>query len=247
MNQRARAQHWYASWFDTPYYHLLYKHRDEEEAASFIRSICQYLSLPAGSKALDLACGKGRHARVMAREGLEVTGLDLSPANIASARSLNEAGLHFELHDMREVWKAGYFDVVFNLFTSFGYFDDPADDMRVLRAIYKGLKPGGLFVFDYLHSSFVAETYVPREEKVIDDIHFYISRHITPEWIVKQINFEDGGESYRFFEQVRNHQPGDLAAMLEQSGFHILRQFGDYQLQAYEATSPRCIFVAQKP
>ena len=86
MNERAQAQTWYSSWFDTPYYHLLYKNRDEQEAKAFIDLLCQYLNLPAGSLALDLACGKGRHAKVMAENGLNVTGLDLSPGSIAEAR-----------------------------------------------------------------------------------------------------------------------------------------------------------------
>lgn len=245
MNERAKAQTWYSSWFDTPYYHLLYKNRDEEEARAFINLLCQYLNLPAGSLALDLACGKGRHAKVMAENGLNVTGLDLSPGSIAEANKMANDRLHFFEHDMREVWKPTYFDVAFNLFTSFGYFDDQQEDQQVLEAIRTGLKPGGLFVFDYLHTDFVAETHVPSEEKQVEDIHFSIARHITADWIIKQISFEDAGNSYRFFEKVRNYSPEQLAALLHKSGFEILRSFGNYALEAPQPDSPRCIFIAR--
>lgn len=245
MNPRAQTQTWYSSWFDTPYYHLLYKNRDEQEARSFINLLCDYLNLPKKSLALDLACGRGRHAKVMAENGLHVTGLDLSSSSIAEARKMASNSLHFFEHDMREVWKPAYFDLTFNLFTSFGYFDDPKEDQQVLEAIRTGLKPGGLFVFDYLHTDFVAETHVPSEEKQVEDIQFSISRHITNEWIIKQISFEDAGNYYRFFEKVRNYSPEQLTALLHKSGFEILRTFGNYALEAPQPDSPRCIFIAR--
>lgn len=244
--ERARAQAWYASWFDTPYYHLLYRHRDDTEAATFIKRLQEYLDLPAYSKALDLACGRGRHARVMASLGLDVTGLDLSKANITEARKFEHKRLHFFEHDMREVWKPAYFEVIFNLFTSFGYFEDQAEDARVINAIAAMLRPSGYFVFDFLHAPYVQETYLPRDEKLEDDIHFFISRHITEEWIVKQISFKDGHEEYRFFEKVRHYLPEQLQALLQKNGFKILRIFGDYELKPLENDSPRCIFIAQK-
>jgi SAM-dependent methyltransferase len=244
--ERARAQEWYTSWFDTPYYHLLYRHRNDNEAAAFIRRLCEYLNLPPKSKALDLACGRGRHARVMAELGLDVIGLDLSKENIREARKSEHKYLHFFEHDMREVWKNRQFDVIFNLFTSFGYFDDPAEDARVISSVASMLKDSGYFVFDYLHAPYVQETFIPRDEKVEDDIHFFISRHITEDWIIKQISFKDQEQEYRFFEKVRHYQPEQLSTLLLKNGFEILRTFGDYELNALENDSPRCIFVARK-
>lgn len=251
VNPADRQQAWYASWFDSPYYPLLYRHRDEAEAATFISALCQYLQPEPGSTALDLACGRGRHALVMAREGLRVTGLDLSESSIREAQVLAQAhpalALGFAKHDMREIYQEGAFDLVFNLFTSFGYFEDEQDDLRVLKAIWAGLKPGGRFVFDFLHAPYVQESFVPKEEKVMEGVHFAISRHITESWIVKQISVTDGGHHYRFFEQVRHHQPEGLMVLLEQAGFNIQRLFGNYQLEPHNSDSPRCIFICQKP
>lgn len=246
MMPRAQAQTWYSSWFDTPYYHILYRHRDQNEAQAFISKICQYLALNTGSMALDLACGKGRHARVMAEQGLHVTGLDLSPSSIAEASQSLAPNLSFHVHDMREVWKANHFDVVFNIFTSFGYFEDQTEDEKVVRAIHQSLKAGGLFVFDYLNAHFVEETFIPKEEKIEDDIHFFISRHITADWVIKQISFVDKGIDYTFYEKVRNYKPEHLAQLLTRNGFEILRSFGDYSLGEPSEESPRCIFIARR-
>jgi SAM-dependent methyltransferase len=237
---------WYASWFDTPWYHLLYQHRDYKEAELFIDNICQYLALPEQSRVLDLACGKGRHAIYLAKKGYEVTGLDLSARNIAAAQISANERLHFAEHDMRAVYKNSHFDVVFNMFTSFGYFDDPQDDLKVLSAIHDSLKPGGIFVFDYLNNHFVSETHIPSEEQLIDGIHFQIARHISDSWIIKQIQFEIEGQAFSFYEKVRNYQPAELATLLHRSGFEILRSFGNYRLEPLSVDSPRCIYVARR-
>ena len=250
INVNDRQKDWYASWFDSPYYPLLYRHRDYTEAEDFISRICQYLQLATRSTALDLACGRGRHALVMARQGLSVTGLDLSETSLRDANQL--AALHptlplgFARHDMREEYSHNSFDVVFNLFTSFGYFDDVADDHRVLSAVAAALKPGGIFVFDYLHATYVQETHVPNEEQEIEGVHFAISRHIANDWIVKQILVKDGEMEYRFFEKVRNYNPDQLENLLKAAGFTILRTFGNYQLEPVREDSPRCLFICQK-
>ena len=92
---------WYASWFDTPYYHILYKDRDYEEAQAFMDNITQYLNLEQGAKVLDLACGKGRHSLYLNKLGYDVTGADLSANSIAEASKYENKTLHFRIHDMR--------------------------------------------------------------------------------------------------------------------------------------------------
>jgi SAM-dependent methyltransferase len=237
---------WYESWFDTSWYHILYKHRDFNEAELFIDNVCQYLALPSESVVLDLACGKGRHAFYLARKGFEVTGLDLSARSIAEASQSAHARLQFHIHDMREVYKADHFDVVFNLFTSFGYFEDKADDEAVLQSIAAGLKSRGLFVFDYLHVTHVLETHIASEKQVHEGITFSISRHLSESWIVKQIAFVAEEQSYCFYEKVRNYSPEELATMLQRCGFTIIRSFGNYRLDPLTAESPRCIYIARR-
>src|SRR6478736_3856513 len=89
-NNQTKNQNWFASWFDTPYYHILYKDRDEEEAEFFMDNLVHYLNLPEEAKILDLACGKGRHAFHLIQLGFDVTGADLSVNSIRSEEHTSE-------------------------------------------------------------------------------------------------------------------------------------------------------------
>jgi len=118
---------WFASWFDSPYYHVLYKDRDDSEAADFMDRLTQYLHLHPSSKILDLACGKGRHSRYLSSLGYDVTGVDLSTQSITFAKKFEKENLKFAVHDMCLPYKNAAFNTVFNLFTSFCYFDNELD------------------------------------------------------------------------------------------------------------------------
>ncbi len=85
---------WFASWFDSPFYHILYKNRDDEEAQQFISNLIQHIHLKKNAKVMDLACGKGRHARMLHQEGLRVLGVDLSPNSISAAKKLSRMDFH---------------------------------------------------------------------------------------------------------------------------------------------------------
>src|SRR5437762_12121241 len=119
---------WYKDWFNSPFYHKLYFERNEEEAKQFIHKLIGFLQPQPGSLMLDAACGRGRHSRILAEMGFEVTGFDLSFENIKYAKlSEQSAGSRgddpeFYQHDMRYTLRANYYDFVFNFFTSFGYF-----------------------------------------------------------------------------------------------------------------------------
>ena len=117
------TDNWFASWFDTPYYHILYKERDDHEAEFFMNSLTSFLKLPKKAEILDLACGKGRHAIYLNELGYDVTGIDLSAASIEFAKKFETDKLHFAIHDM-SISYPKKFDAVFNLFTSFGYFEN---------------------------------------------------------------------------------------------------------------------------
>ena len=132
---------WFASWFDSDHYHTLYAHRDHSEACRFVDELLGRLRPAAAARALDLGCGAGRHARQLATHGLTVvTGLDLSEASIRSAKAVEHDRLRFARHDMRERFGDTAYDYVFNLFTSFGYFDDPAEHLLVIRNMAAALK-----------------------------------------------------------------------------------------------------------
>lgn len=237
---------WFASWFNSPYYHLLYRNRSVEEANAFIRILVDHLELSSGQLALDLACGKGRHARALARCGLEVTGLDLSPESIAAARKDYGDSIRFEVGDMRTFALDRSYDAVFNLFTSFGYFDMPKDNRAVLAQVRNHLNPGGRLIIDFLNARFVAKNLVLQETKSESGIDFHLTREIRDGHIYKHITFTDGGESYRFEEKVQFITSEDFDEMLAAEGYRTESRFGSYQLEEYSEDSPRLIIIATK-
>ena len=146
----ARAGDWWASYFDAGYlkeYEPLFTlERDRREVARLL----ELLALPAGSRILDCPCGQGRHAHLLAEAGFDVDGLDYSRELLARARARGTGPrLRYTRGDMRRLparW-TGRFDAVLDLFTSFGFFVDPADDARVISEFARVLRPGGVLVW----------------------------------------------------------------------------------------------------
>ena len=158
---------WFKDWFNTEYYHILYSDRDFKEAEIFIKKLAQYNALPPHSSIIDLACGKGRHSYFLHHLGYDVLGVDLSEESIAFAKKeFTNNGLAFDVHDMRDELYPNVVsqkvDAVYNLFTSFGYFDDEQDDRKVFASVHHALNEGGIFVLDFLNEKWVQNTLVPK-------------------------------------------------------------------------------------
>lgn len=246
-------ENWFACWFDTPYYHILYQNRNFDEAKGFMDRLVAFLHLPEKAKILDLACGKGRHAAHLATKNFDVTGVDLSPNSISEAKIMECPNLKFMVHDMRERLtfdncEAGdNFDAVFNLFTSFGYFDDTSENLKVTDAVFSMLKENGIFVIDFMNVSKVLHNLVEHEIKTLNEIDFKINRSFDGKHIHKKIEFMDGGENFEFAERVQALNLEDFKSLLNHSGFKILHSFGSYDLELFDLeNSNRLIIIAQK-
>lgn len=239
---------WFSTWFDSPYYHLLYASRDDQEAQHFIDVLQGCLKIPFGSLVLDAACGKGRHAKMLQRIGLDVEGFDLSPSNIEEANLLSNKQLHFFVHDLRmPLPKQGQYDVIFNFFTSFGYFDDSAENVRAFQTFAGGLKKDGILVMDFLNPSYILANLVPEEVVKRGTIKFHIKRWEENGYLYKSIEFADQGESYAFQEKVELISKADFLAYAEQAGLTFINLAGDYSLAKFdEQKSPRMIFFWAK-
>lgn len=234
---------WFSSWFDTPYYHILYKERNDKEAQLFMDNLTNYLNLPEKAKVLDLACGKGRHAIYLNQLGFDVIGADLSENSIAEANKNANESLHFKVHDMRESFEEKY-DAIFNLFTSFGYFENDNDNLTTLKAIKNSLSDYGFAVIDFMNVNQVIETLVPEEVKTVDGIDFHLKRYVADGHIFKEIDFEDKGQKYHFTEKVKALTLQDFESMMEEAGIYLLDIFGDYKLKKFHKTeSERLILI----
>lgn len=238
---------WFKDWFNTHYYHLLYQHRDDAEAQAFMVRLLSNLDLKPQADILDLACGKGRHARFIAQQGYHVVGIDLSEANIAEAQQWANEQLQFYVQDMREVFRTNSFDLVCNLFTSFGYFEQNEDNLRTLQAVYAALRPDAYLVIDFLNLPYTLAQLRPTEIKTIANVHFNISRKVENGYIIKTIDVYDGEQTYHFVERVQALSLADFDTYFQQSGFELRQVWGNYALQPYEPnTSDRLIMLARK-
>jgi SAM-dependent methyltransferase len=238
-----KSENWFASWFDTPYYHILYKERNYREAQIFMDNLTHYLNLPEKAKVLDLACGKGRHSIYLNQLGFVVVGADLSGNSIAEANKNKNETLHFQVHDMRDSFEEK-FDAIFNLFTSFGYFENDDDNLTTLKAMKDSLSEYGFAVIDFMNVNQVIMNLVPEEVKTVENIDFHIKRYVSDGHIFKEIDFEDQGQKFHYTEKVKALKLQYFEEMMEEAGIYLLDIFGDYKLKKFHKTdSERLIMI----
>ena len=238
-----KEENWFTSWFDTDFYHILYKDRDHDEAEVFMSHLTSYLNIPENGKILDLACGKGRHAIFLNSLGYHVVGADLSENSIDYAKQFENETLEFKVHDMSLPF-GEKFDAVFNLFTSFGYFEKEEDNLNTLRSIKENLKDDGLAVIDFMNVNYVIKNLVPNEIKTVEGIDFYISRYVKEGYIIKEINFKFENEEFSFKERVKALTLNHFENYFQKAEITLLDIFGDYKLNKFNIEqSQRLIMV----
>ncbi|AOW19537.1 SAM-dependent methyltransferase [Urechidicola croceus] len=238
---------WFASWFDTNFYHILYKNRDHKEARLFMANLVAFLNLKKNDTILDLACGKGRHSLFLNSLGFNVTGADLSENSIKYASQFENETLKFVQHDMRIPFKNKY-DAIFNLFTSFGYFENDNEDIQVLNNIKNGLKTSkSIAVIDFLNVQKAVANLVKEETIERDQITFNIKRLLKNGFIIKEIEVVTESEKYTYFERIKYLDLPKIIKYLETVGLTLQYTFGDYDLQKFDVNSSnRLILIISK-
>lgn len=197
---------------------------------------------------MDMACGRGRHAKVLSEQGLDTLGVDLSPESISYASQFSHDALRFEVGNMLEELPFGPFDWVMNLFTSFGYFEDDSLHQLALNHMAACLKPGGKLVLDFMNSAKIAANLVPENTVHTEKATYSINRKIEDGIIVKSIKVSHACTIEFFEERVRAFNVEELRSMLENAGLTEVEVKGGYDLCNYdELESDRMIFIAHKP
>ena len=246
LEKKKKKKEWFSDWFNSPYYHILYKNRDFAEAEKFIDSLCNYFCMSNTDRIADMACGQGRHAIYLNAKGCQVTGYDLSLKNITFASDYSNKRLDFIVHDMRRKFAISSFDYVLNLFTSFGYFKASTDDISALHAFRLALKPSGKIIIDFMNTPKIMSQLIPYESKCVDGIHFEIIKTVDDGFINKFISFEANNKRYDFVEQVKILQLTDFINYFDLVGLKIKEVFGNYQLHSYDPDiSERMIFILE--
>ncbi|HZO86894.1 MAG TPA: class I SAM-dependent methyltransferase [Chthonomonadaceae bacterium] len=218
--------------------------------AAEVDQVLTLLGLEPGTAILDLCCGPGRHSLELARRGYQVTGVDRTAAHLEKARAQAEVeGLNVEFvqEDMRRFCRPEAFGGAINLFTSFGYFEDPADDGQVIANLRRSLKPGGTLVMDIVGKEVLARNFRERfwEEKegVLLLQEPKISRFwswIDGRWIVIQ-----GNARREFTVSHRLYSGAELYALLKEYDFRDVEIYGDLSGSPYDHTARRLVAVAR--
>jgi cyclopropane fatty-acyl-phospholipid synthase-like methyltransferase len=243
-----KSENWFENWFDSDYYHLLYNNRNEAEAEVFISNLIDNLVPEKGTKVLDLGCGKGRHSIYLHSKGLDVLGVDLSENSIAMAKKSESQHLKFRTGDMRDPQGKEEFDYVFNLFTSFGYFESDLENIKTLQSIFLSLKKGGKLVIDFMNAEKVKSNLVHEQVIQRGEIDFIIHKSVQNNIIIKKIEFNHNQKAYHFEEKVQAIGLQNFSEYFKIIGFQLLSKFGDYQLNPFDVTSSdRLIMIVQKP
>lgn len=205
------------------------------------------------ARVLDMPCGVGRHSLEFARLGCTVTGVDRTAAYLRQARGRAEdLGLRIEFvqSDMRDFKRPEAFDLAVNLFTSFGYFEDIADDRKVLENFYTSLRPGGVLVMDLMGKEVLARVFQPRDWRQLDDGTLLLEeREVTQDWswmknrwiLIRDSERKEYPLSHRIYSAA------GLKAMLADTGFDSVRAYGSLGGAAYDHEATRLVLVARKP
>ncbi|WP_368505392.1 class I SAM-dependent methyltransferase [Alkalihalophilus sp. As8PL] len=240
-------EYWYKEHFNEDYL-LIYKHRNDARAQSELKSLMSFIPYHKDQKILDLCCGAGRHSRWFWENGLKVTGVDLSSTLLNEAEKFQQSrDIHYIQSDMRNIDFDEEFDLVANLFTSFGYFQKDIENEQVLKNVYKALKKDGYFLFDYLNPAFIKQNLIPFSKEVIEETSIFQYRTIENDTVVKKIRIEDHSSRRTYEERVKLYSSEQLKWMLEKNGLKVIHTLGHYDGTPYDENhSSRLIYICQK-
>ena len=230
---------------------FLFARRRMADAPTEAEQAVALAGLRPGMAVLDLGCGTGRHALELARRGLRVTGVDRTKAYLDKAAQAAEAdGRPIELvqADMRSFRRPGAYDAAVNLFSSFGYFEDPEDDRRVARNILDSLRPGGALLIEMMGKEILARTYQERSWVEEDGVILLEERRLDRawSWIETRWILLIGDRRVEHRLSLRLYSAAELMALLSETGFRTVDAFGDLAGGPYDHTAKRLVVVAKK-
>lgn len=223
-----------------------------ESADEQVAQIEALLGIEPGLRVLDLCCGPGRHAIALARRGYRVLGVDRTEHFLEEARRrADEEGVDLDLAhaDMREFVEEEAFDVAVNLFTSFGYFEDPDEDRRVLRNMFDSLVPGGRVLLEMGGKEVIARIFQPRQWREREGDFYLYERRITRDWgwIENRWIHIDVDERKEYTVGHRLYSAVELEASLEDVGFEDLAAYGALDGRPYDTEAERLVVAGTKP
>ena len=241
---------WFKDWFNTEEYLHVYKHRNENDAEEHVKLILENVSTKPGANVLDMSCGAGRHAILLSRKNYNVTAVDLSENLLSIAKQTADKenlSINFIHSDIRKFKSTLKFDLILNLFTSFGYFDTDEENFSILQKAYNFLADDGYFVLDFFNSTFLAKNLVEYSKDVFNDVEIHQYRKLIEKRVRKEIVINKNGKLSNYEESVRMFTKDELVEAITRIGFDIYKTFGDFLGNEFKQfTSPRLVLICKK-
>lgn len=241
---------WFKDWFASEEYLQVYSHRDKEEAKLLIEFILKGISIPKRAFVLDAACGAGRHTKIFLEKNYKIVGFDLSKTLLKIAKesltrkSFNSA---FVNADLRRVCFKQKFDLIINLFTSFGYFNDDSENLQFIKDAFSMLKNNGYYIFDYLNPVYVKNNLVPFSKSIKNKREIIEERKIIDGRVEKTITIKSDSETKKYKESVKLYSYNQIENMFSNIGFKVSKSFGDYYGNKFsENKSNRMLIIFKK-
>ncbi len=230
---------------------VLFNQRRQASAPEEVEKIIKLLQMQERAKILDLCCGTGRHSLEFSRRAFEVTGVDRTAAYLEKARLRAEQlnlNATFILGDMREYCVPNDFDFIINLFGSFGYFQNPDDDRKVVTNMYTSLRAGGQFLIETAGKEILARSFQERDCSEEGDILILAERQVVQHWsrIETRWIVIQGAHRVEHRVSVRSYSAMELSALLFDCGFPKVRIYGSLDGTEYDQTAQRLVVVGQK-
>lgn len=241
---------WFEDWFASDLYLEVYKHRDETDAQNLFNLIDKSIHLKKTALILDAACGAGRYTILLKEIGFNVVGFDLSLPLLKTARSnymeLDNQHQFFRA-DLREVQLKKRFDLILNVFTSFGYFESDKENFAFASNAFNFLKEDGYFVFDFLNKFYLEENLVPETKRESNGLIIKEHREISNNRVVKNIEISDESKQHKFVESVKLYSYEEIVENFKKIGYKVQNVFGSYFGEEFKLKdSERVIIFFQK-
>lgn len=230
---------------------LLANPRLDASAGEQVAQIEALLGMEKGERVLDLCCGHGRHSLALAERGYAVTGVDRTARYIEAARRAATArslGADFVVSDMRDYCQPDGYDVIVNLFGSFGYFADAADDRRVVENMHASLRPGGRLLIETAGKEILVRGFAEREWSRVGDTLLLSEKRVVGHWErmeTRWIAIRDAGR-IEHTVSIRSYSAVELSALLRTCGFPEVRVYGALRGAPYDQTAERLVVVGRK-
>ena len=259
---------WWKNFFDERYLKTYVDIKSKEatlKEVKFLFGVIKNKFKDQKIKILDLACGYGRHSILLAQKGLKVVGVDYSKyflkIALAKVKDLGFKNVKFIRKDVRKISYQNEFDLVINMFTSFGYFRDEKDNIKVLKNVYRALKKGGYFILDLENAVCLVNTLIKRGKTDKDGFLFIENKkllsnnlevltklafnHLNLRFVLER-KWRENNKKNSSKANCRLYYPEEILSYLRLLNFKIVKIYGDFRKNKYTFDSPRMIIIAQK-